>query len=172
MNESQAFHIFESATKKQREALERAADGLTSKQIALDLGVAPRTIDQRIDAVRLRLDGMPRNDLVRHYRKWLSICDRITCDAIPVTSLGGNEQANAAPKEAVLDFKDAVSIDERVSWDGYEPWRRPGYKPSDLGPLGKALAVLAAATFLLMIFSLIVSSAEGVTSLVASASQE
>ena len=55
MGHADFANIFSSLTEKQHEALALACQHLTSKQIAQELGVAPVTIDKRIDAVRAAL---------------------------------------------------------------------------------------------------------------------
>lgn len=170
MIESHANKVFEAATEKQLGTLRLAAEGLTSKQIAIELEVAPRTVDQRIDALRARLDGMPRNDLVRCYRRWRAVCDQTTYDPIPVPNDCPTPSYRRQPKEAELVFQDAMTFDGRASWDKQSDWTRPEIEPFSLSPLKKVLAVIAGALALLMGFALIVATAEGINSLASSAS--
>ena len=165
MDESRPFEIFDNATEKQLEALELAAEGLTSKQVAQRLNVAPRTIDQRIDTIRKHLGGLPRNDAVRLFRQWRAMCDPTTHDPIPVTGLQDGRAKGAARKEADLVFKDAALIDGRAPWDRPAFRMLPGFGPSDLGTFGKLIAVGVVALFLLVSFSLIVMSAQGIDAL-------
>lgn len=169
MNESHVTQVFEAATDKQLGTLELAADGLTSKQIAIELEVAPRTVDQRIDALRAQLDGMPRSDLVRYYRRWKDVCGRTTCDPFSMSSGTFSSKSPSQQKEAELVFRDAMTLDGRASWDRPGDWMRPGIEPSSLGPLTKVLAVFVGAFALLMGFALIVATAEGINSLASSA---
>lgn len=165
MNESLAFHTFEHATPKQHEALELAADGFTSKQIALALGIAPRTADQRIDALRLQLGGMARNDLVRLYRSWKEACGRATYDPVPLPNRADKRPETQPQKETELVFSDPMAIDGRANWDRPVIRMRPGFGPSELGTGGKLAAVFAAAMLLLMGFALIVATAQGISAL-------
>ena len=170
MNESRAFTIFEKATDKQVETLDLAAAGFTSKQIARELGVAPRTVDQRIDTVRKNCGRIPRGDLVRLYRRWKEMCGSTTYDPFPHTVSKPAEAQGEPLKEVSLVFEDALSLDDRAVWDRGDFWRRPGLQPSDLGPMAKLGAVAAVALVLLMGFSLLVMSAKGVNELASSLS--
>lgn len=144
------FSVFEKATEKQLEALRLAADGLTSKQIAKQLQVAPRTIDQRIDSVRGKLGGMPRNDLVRYFRAWQKVCGLTTYDPIPLTLPSGNAPNNSSQHDPELIFEDALSFDERAPWDRGRRWLRPEIEPSDLGAGSRLLIIIAGAVLILV----------------------
>ena len=168
MNESQASQILEQATDKQVEALDLAASGFTSKQIARELGVAPRTVDQRIDTLRKKCGGIARGDLVRLYRQSKEMCGSTTYDPFPHTVSQSDKAQSEPPKEVSLVFEDALSLDDRADWDRGELWKRPGLQPSDLGPMARLGAVVAAALVLLMGFSLLVMSAQGVNELASS----
>lgn len=165
MDESQLRETFENATEKQVEVLGLAAEGLTSKQIAIELDIAPRSVDQRIDNLRSKMGGVPRGDLVRSYRHWMRICGRTTYDPITLTSNHRFGAEETTPKDTVLVFNDAVAIDDRSIWDHSGRPRWPGLEPSDLSPLAKLVAVFAVALALLIGFSLIIATAQGVTQL-------
>lgn len=53
-----------SVTKRQREILELAATGLTSKQIGHKLGLSPKTVDCHFDRVQHRLGARTRSHAV------------------------------------------------------------------------------------------------------------
>lgn len=52
-------------TAKQAEVLELVYDGLNSKEIALRLGIAPATVDQRADGARRKLGASTRIEAAR-----------------------------------------------------------------------------------------------------------
>ena len=56
-------------TEKQREVLSLIADNRTSKEIAGFLAITESAVNQRIEAVRARLGGIPRAELARLYRQ-------------------------------------------------------------------------------------------------------
>lgn len=155
---AEAFPVFETLTEKQHETLRLASSHLTSKQIALALGVAPVTIDKRIEGVRARLDHITRVDLLRFYTQWRetalpcgaygqAICDPIIlgqhADTLPF--------AQSQPTDRQLVFEDSVTFDARASWERQPAWLRPGLTPSDLGVSGKLAAMLIGALAIMMI---------------------
>lgn len=144
------YSVFENATEKQLEALSLAAEGLTSKQIAKQLQVAPRTIDQRIDSLRSKLDGLPRNDLVRHFRAWKTVYGLTTYDPILLTPPADNAARKPSQHDSELIFEDALSFDERAPWDRERKWLRPEIKPSDLGAGSRLLIIIAGAVLILV----------------------
>lgn len=158
MPQSEASLLFDSLTEKQHEALRLAAAHLTSKQIALSLGVAPVTIDKRIDTVRARLGHIPRSDLARLYAHWSEnqqhdrTYDPIIGDPI---ILGDGPQVLSSqlsqPRDNQLAFEDSIILDARASWERGSPWVRPGLKPSDLGVIGKLCVMLGGSVAILMI---------------------
>lgn len=163
MAPEQIHPIFENATAKQHEALRLAARHLTSKEIAKDLGVAPATVDKRIDAVRIKTGSLPRAEVLRLYIEWLEIRgDRTTGDPIPLTVPSVNQPSAAPqPTESVHLFQDSLIFDDRAPWDGKAGGLISGIEPSDLGMFGKVLFMLAGAIAILMavVLSLAVSNA-------------
>lgn len=152
------FPLFETLTPKQHEALKLAAADLTSKQIALRLGVSPVTIDKRIETVRARLGHIARSDLVRMYILW---CEERgaeeTYDQIighPII-LDGPErclpETGSQPSDQPLVFEDSLKFDVRASWERDPVWLRPGLTPSDLGMSGKVFVMLGGAIAILMV---------------------
>lgn len=153
-----AFLVFDSLTTKQHEALGLASSHLTSKQIALALGVAPVTIDKRIEAVRARLDHISRADLLRLYHQWKNASnadetyDQVIGD--PTILSMGAPTLPLMPSQLVdeqLAFEDSVVFDARASWERNPVWLRPELKPSDLGVSGKLAFMLGGALAIMMI---------------------
>jgi len=165
VTQARPHHVFETLTSRQHETLRLASQHLTSKQIALHLGVAPVTVDKRIEAVRAKLDSLPRSDLLRLYRDWLGSYGQTIDDPI---ILGDDEPSHAnsvsLPAEPTVSFYDSVTFDGRVAWDGGLGWLRPGLKPSDLGVTGKLLFMVIAAIGILVVavLSLAFANALGV----------
>jgi DNA-binding CsgD family transcriptional regulator len=145
MDSTEAFAIFESLTAKQHEALELASCHLTSKQIAQQLGVAPVTIDKRIEAVRAKLGAIPRTSLLRMYGEWRDHDDQTIGDPIILGAAGYSGSGNSGQPSG------AATFDARAAWERGTEWRRPGFTPSDLGIVGKLLFMLAGAVAMLMV---------------------
>ena len=168
-----AFPVFDSLTQKQHDALRLAALHLTSKQIALQLGVSPVTIDKRIEAVRARLGSIPRSDLVRLYVIWREENDRDTMydrtidDLIILGELPGDApKTTTQPTERPLVFEDSISFDARASWERDPVWLRPGLTPSDLGLSGKLAVIFGGAVAILMVAVLSVACINALTTLI------
>lgn len=155
--------VFEALTEKQHEALVLACAHLTSKQIAIKLGVAPVTIDKRIDGVRAKLGNITRVELLHLYQGWQDGYDRIVPAPIilPVHSpIAAQDEQQLV--EHTYQFEDSLTFDVRTSWDKSIGLLRPGIRPSDLGVSGKLLAMLAGSVAILMV---VVLSLAVVTSL-------
>lgn len=166
MDTSEAFAIFESLTPKQHEALSLASRHLTSKQIAQELGVAPVTIDKRIEAVRAKLGSIPRPSLLRLYGEWQSYNDRTIADPTILGAVGFSGSAiERQPLDPAFAFEDSINFDARASWDQKIEWRRPGFSPSDLGVAGKLLFILAGAVAMLMLAVLSMAFADAFMSM-------
>lgn len=166
MSRDDAFCVFDSLTSKQLVTLELAAKHLTSKQIARQLGVAPVTIDKRIESVRARLGSIARTELLSLYDQWRNIHDQTIDDPIILgQSPAISTDAVAQPTETVLTFEDSLTFDERTSWDPGPGWSRPGLKPSDLGVVGKLLAIIAGALAMVMVAVLCVAFADAFMSI-------
>jgi DNA-binding CsgD family transcriptional regulator len=169
MERADAFVVFETMTEKQHEALALAANHLTSKQIAQRLGVAPVSVDKRIETVRGKLGGIPRTDLLRLYCDWRAPDDRIIGGS---TILGDGENFDASSESRPLSrsfvFEDSLVLDARASWERAEGWRRPGYSPANLGIAGKLMFMVAGAVAIMMLAVLSMAFADALMSMVAS----
>jgi biotin operon repressor len=76
--------IFAAMTSKQHEVLALVADNRTSKEIAAELGISESAVNQRIEAVRSRLGGLPRAKMARDYRMFAaSPAGEETCKPMP-----------------------------------------------------------------------------------------
>lgn len=132
---------------------------LTSKQIAMKLGVAPVSIDKRIDGVRSKLGNVSRVELLHLYQSWLGY-ELTIPDPIILASDPCKPAENAEPiVDHVYRFEDSVAFDARADWDPSFDYQRPGFKPSDLGARGKLLVMVAGAVAMLMVVVLSLSVA-------------
>ncbi|WP_098105282.1 helix-turn-helix transcriptional regulator [Novosphingobium sp. PC22D] len=62
--------MFETLTEKQREVMDLLVENHTSKEIAAKLGISESAVNQRIEAVRMRMGGVVRSELARAYRQY------------------------------------------------------------------------------------------------------
>lgn len=160
MAELEAYSLFENLTAKQREALNLASQGLTSKEIARLLKISHHSVDKRIDAVRLQLDGMPRNTLVRLFREWETRCHLITGDPSPLTkNFDPTQRLEPLLTGEMLEFSDVATFDARADWAQGARWRWPGIEPSDLSKGWRLLLILIGAFFIAAAFVLVAAGA-------------
>ena len=160
------IEVFETLTNKQLEAMVLAAQHLTSKQIARELGVSPATIDKRIEAIRARLDQMPRSEVLRQFIQWAQTSDQVIAEFFPLT---GNPEVDAfpamQPDGATFEFHDSVTLDQRASWDRQADWRPPWIELSNMGSLGRMGAMAVGSIVLVIGFILVVTSAQAIENL-------
>jgi len=75
---SEATGLLENLTPKQVEVLDLLLMHRTTKEIARELGIAPNTVDQRINAVRDKWGTLNRKDTARLYGQLLELCGKPT----------------------------------------------------------------------------------------------
>lgn len=166
MPKDDAFAVFDSLTEKQHVTLTLASRHLTSKQIAIELAVAPVTINKRIETVRARLGLIPRTELLRLYGEWRERYDRIIDDPIILArEPSKSDGCDAQPVNFALSFEDSLSFDGRTSWDRQKTWLRPGLKPSDLGVSEKLLLIAGGAVAIMMVAVLSIAFADALMSM-------
>lgn len=169
MDRVQIVRVLETLTEKQDEALRLASQHLTSKQIANQLGIAPVTVDKRIDSVRAKLDFLPRTDVLRHYRAWKEGYGQTIDGPIILTTPDTlSASTSSQPQEPAYFFEDALSFDARSNWDGNLSWMRPRVKLSDLGALGKLAFMIVGAVALMSVAVLSVAFATALGSMLGS----
>lgn len=137
--------LLESLTPKQRDVLDLASQHMTSKQIARELDITPKTVDRRIESVRARLDNIPRSDLLRHYSRWLEGGGKSPRAISPLSSLTSEWQGSASQSQTDLTFHDSLVFDNRAEWDRDEGWLRKETKLSNYGPGARVLLILLGA---------------------------
>lgn len=99
--------VLDALTDKQREVLTLVSEGLTSKEIARNLGISESAVNQRIETVRQRLGGMPRSQIARLHRRQSTLVmtvptsNSITGNPIALQSLARLGQASDV--EGVVD---------------------------------------------------------------------
>jgi DNA-binding CsgD family transcriptional regulator len=160
--------VFDSLSDKQRETLMLACRHLTSKEIALELGVAPVTIDKRIEAIRARLDNIPRNEVIGLFRQYHHGYDQTIYEPI-ILACDLLEPPRLAPQQDDLHlaFHDSLRLDARAPWSLGFNLLRPGLKPSDLGAIGKLMFMIAGALAIMMVAVLSMAFADALMRILA-----
>jgi DNA-binding CsgD family transcriptional regulator len=98
---SVATELLENLTVKQVEVLDRLLMHRTTKEIARELGIAPNTVDQRINGVRDKWGTVNRKDTARLYGQLLELCGKSTY---------GFSRVDAGPDEGEESDQD-LSVD-------------------------------------------------------------
>jgi DNA-binding CsgD family transcriptional regulator len=91
--------LLDRLTPKQKEVLGYIADGMTSKEIGRKLGISESAVNQRIETIRQRLDGMPRVKIAQLYRRQSTLLITIP-PSNPLTGKTLQLQAGTEPAQA------------------------------------------------------------------------
>lgn len=165
---SAAASVFDSLTEKQRETIMLACRHLTSKEIAQQLGVAPVTIDKRIDAIRARLGNIPRHEVMGLFQQYQHAYDQLIYEPIVLAcDLPEPPRSVLQPDDPQLVFHDSLQLDARALWGLGTDWLRPGLKPSDLGTIGKLTFMIVGALAIMMVAVLSMAFADALMSILA-----
>ena len=100
---------FAALTGKQHEVLALVADNRTSKEIAAELGVSESAVNQRIEAVRARLGGLPRSQMAREYRSFAATyTGDETCKPVPWQRIQLPDQPSLSQSVATESVSDRI----------------------------------------------------------------
>ncbi len=108
--------VLDALTDKQREVLTLVSEGLTSKEIARNLGISESAVNQRIETIRQRLGGMPRSQIARLHRRQSTVVmtiptsNSLTGKPIPLQSSARLGQASVV--EGAIDFAGPSALQE------------------------------------------------------------
>lgn len=134
--------LIEQLTDKQCEALEGVWQRLSSKEIARQLDISPRSVDQRLDAARRTLGVTDRNEAARLYAAAKQIPYALTSEQFTVSSEHQSELSEGRTSGSEHVFEDVLTIRERTPWDGFNTWSVSEVKPKDLSPRFRAMFIL------------------------------
>lgn len=166
MDNSELADIFENSTTRQHEVLHLIAHGYTTKEVASQLAIAERTVNQHVDVIRTKANDLPRKQLARHYRSWFEARDFVTRDSFTIDPPPKNhDPVSQRSSESVGELSDSLIFDQRLSWEPSPARKLSEIKPSELGRAGIFLAMLAGAVLILMIAILGLGFSEGLQAL-------
>lgn len=155
-------------TAKQKATLDLLANHRTSKEIAHALSLSETSVNRRIEAVRLRLGGITRQELARRYNQWLaahgaaniataakpaensqSPCVESGVDNLQLVQMpGAGERPDRDSEVRTTAFEDPIAMSIEAPWRVYsEPRIVPRVLDGDNARLtrGAAIAVLVLA---------------------------
>jgi DNA-binding NarL/FixJ family response regulator len=90
---SEQFPTSASLSDRELEILDLVARGLTNEQIAKELEISKRTVDNHVSNIIKKTKTKNRVELVRWALHWGKVClNDVNCCALPLTSVQTNSQ--------------------------------------------------------------------------------
>lgn len=176
MTEPSARDRVERLTEGQRVVVALVADNKTSKEIALELGISPNTVDQRIKGAQAKLGVRRRSDAARLFRAAMQ--DGMYGDLVyPSPGLatdlaGGDEDASPGMEDrtgngsTTLHQAQAAYAADLPAWSGDRSWSSvflEAGRRNELSPLARVAAILGMTLAALVILAAAVATAEGMS---------
>jgi DNA-binding CsgD family transcriptional regulator len=147
--------ILDKITAKQREALRMTLVGKTSKEIAMELGIAPRSVDQRLDSARIILGAATRASAARKFFDLHCASEGLTSDPFMLGGTG-SEQRGEPGEQSTYVFGDALQFSPNAIWEHRADldeltWRRfvPGLPSATSSSKDRIMWIMIGATSLL-----------------------
>ena len=163
--------LLDALTEKQRQVIAFVSDGMTSKEIGRRLGISESAVNQRIETVRARLDGMSRAQIARLYRGQSTLVITIPTNnsltGKPIQLQAGSNDAQPSAAEGAATFPERVS-DEKSSV--LQPSTFSPFAQNQTSPLVRLGAIVGLALGLAALTVLVLVAAEAIDRLLGSAS--
>ena len=163
---------FDKITPKQREVLRLALIRKSSKEIARELGIAARSVDQRLDAARITLGVTTRFEAARKFYDLLCASERLTSDPFMLGD-GGVERRGESGEQSLYVFGDALQFSPHAVWEGSAEadqgtWRRfvPGLPSAASGSGDRIMWIVIGAMAILALVLLGLGVVEGLERLI------
>ena len=150
--------LFERISEKERAALRLTLLGKTSKEIARELKVSPRAIDQRLDSARRKFGVSERNEAARKFYELYCASEGLTSDPFLLGEGAGRQRSDGGEQSHYV-FGKALAFSAPAVWDTNaktetETWRRfvPGLPSAASGTRDRIMwIVIGAAAILLLV---------------------
>ena len=146
---------FEKLTPKLREVLRLTLLRKSSKEIGRELGIAPRSVDQRLDAARIILRASNRFEAARIYYDLVCASEGLTSDPF-LLGEGGSQQPSGGGEQSLYVFGDALSFPANAVWENsaeveIKTWRRfvPGLPSAASGSGDRIMWIMIGALSIL-----------------------
>lgn len=163
---------FDFLTVKQAATLDLLANYRTSKEIAHELGVSETSVNRRIEAVKLRLGGITRQELARRYGLWAaahgsasanhggetpensqSPCVESETEILQLAEKpGAGERPDRDSTVGETAFKDPVAMSIEAPW---KEWSEPRIVPRVLD--GDNATLTRGATIAILLLAIVAS---------------
>ena len=156
---------FERLTDKHRAVMDLVCADFEHKEIARQLGISPRTVEQRMAAVREVLGTAGRGSTIRAYRHLQRLCGRATYGPVPLdsSSFGALALASDAGLDPVFTLARGPSLGDGLVTAQPAPMR-PGADAA-WGRVYRFGLIVFIAMCLAGAFALVVASADGLNDL-------
>lgn len=105
-------------TPKQIECLTRVAEGMTSKEIARDLGISARTVDDHVEKARIKLNASTRLRAAATFRAQLAEPAEIVSQKQNLSGVSVNTETEIVPHKA-----EELSLDGTISASDRAPYQ-------------------------------------------------
>jgi DNA-binding CsgD family transcriptional regulator len=149
-------------TAKQCECLELVLAHRTSKQIALDLGISPYTVDQRLDSARRKLGMATRQDAAMAYARLKA--QNIAPQAIPERLVYQPEPLAPPPESAITNGETTQGAAPPDDLETVSPlWFLKGSGPVPTGVMPRLIAIFVLAGLLMALGLIGIAAASGIT---------
>ena len=146
---------FEKLSPKLREVLRLTFLRKSSKEIGRELGIAPRSVDQRLDAARIILGASTRFEAARIYYDLVCASEGLTSDPF-LLGEGGSQQRSGGGEQSLYVFGEALSFSANAVWEnsaevGLKTWRRfvPGLPSAASGSGDRIMWIMIGALSIL-----------------------
>ncbi|SFG14363.1 regulatory protein, luxR family [Novosphingobium sp. CF614] len=164
------IELLESLTLKQAEVLDLLVMHRTTKEIARELGIAPNTVDQRINAVREKWGTANRKDTARRYAQLLEQCGKTTCglSRVDLDSQDIEDGDQDLPADPVFVLSDTASMRRHPDWFDGENVRPTGLEAFDarFGRGGRVAAIFVLALIMAMTLASVLAIANALGKLI------
>ena len=166
--------MLDKITPKQREVLRLALIRKSSKEIARELGIAARSVDQRLDAARITLGASTRFQAARKFYDLLCASERLTSDPFLLGESGFGRRGEGG-EQSLYVFGDALAFSAPAVWESsaeVKPitWRRfaPGLPSATSGLGDRIMWIVIGAIAILMLVVLGLAATESLERLIGS----
>lgn len=149
--------LLDQLSEKEQDALRLTLLGKTSKQIARELKVSPRAIDQRLDSARRKLGVAERNEAARKFYELYCDSEGLTSDPF-LLGEGAGRQRSDEDEQSHYVFGKALAFSAPAVWESQTPtdpemWRRfvPGLPSAASGTRDRIMWIVIGAIAILML---------------------
>lgn len=108
--------ILKKITLKQRDALRLTLTRKSSKEIARELGIAPRSVDQRLDAARIILGASDRGEAARKFYALIRASEGLTSDPFLIGE-SSSGQSSDRDEQSLYMIGDALTFQSPAKWE-------------------------------------------------------